>query len=638
MKHYYRKILSMCLFVLTSITVSAYDCEIDGILYELSDNEATVVCPDVLSYDEANYSVVLSHYYSGDLVIPSSITYEGVVYNVTAIGYSAFMYSPNLTSVTIPNSITSIANGAIFQGCDNLESIKVSSDNPVYDSRENCNAIIETSTNTLIAGCKNTVIPNTVTAIGGGAFYDCYGLTSITIPNKVTDIGSQAFSGCIGLINISVDSGNTKYDSRDNCNAIIETESNTLISGCQNTIIPNSVTGISGWAFEHCVNIASINIPNSVTAIGSYAFDNCTNLSSITIGNGLTQITYDAFRHCKSLESIKVASDNPTYDSRDNCNAIVNTETNQIVVGCKTTTFPNSVTGISEGAFYGCNGLNSIYIGGGVKTIGRMAFAYCTELTSLTISSNVISVQRIAFSFCPKLAQIIVEDGNSKYDSRDNCNAIIEKADNTLALGCKNTVIPSSVKSIGKDAFAGCSEMTTIDIPNQITVINSEAFYDCTNLKSVHLPENLKSIGKHSFQSCTSLTDITIPKNVVEILDQAFSDCYNLRSIISKIEEPSDILTNVFSIASYLGYPEIYSNAILYVPIGTIDKYKACTGWKEFLNITDTEPSGVKSVMQRTDVTMKDIYSLDGKLISQPKQGLNIIKMNDGTTKKVVVK
>ena len=559
MKHYYRKILSMCLFVLTSITVSAYDCEIDGILYELSDNEATVVCPDVLSYDEANYSVVLSHYYSGDLVIPSSITYEGVVYNVTAIGYSAFMYSPNLTSVTIPNSITSIANGAIFQGCDNLESIKVSSDNPVYDSRENCNAIIETSTNTLIAGCKNTVIPNTVTAIGGGAFYDCYGLTSITIPNKVTDIGSQAFSGC-------------------------------------------------------------------------------TNLSSITIGNGLTQITYDAFRHCKSLESIKVASDNPTYDSRDNCNAIVNTETNQIVVGCKTTTFPNSVTGISEGAFYGCNGLNSIYIGGGVKTIGRMAFAYCTELTSLTISSNVISVQRIAFSFCPKLAQIIVEDGNSKYDSRDNCNAIIEKADNTLALGCKNTVIPSSVKSIGKDAFAGCSEMTTIDIPNQITVINSEAFYDCTNLKSVHLPENLKSIGKHSFQSCTSLTDITIPKNVVEILDQAFSDCYNLRSIISKIEEPSDILTNVFSIASYLGYPEIYSNAILYVPIGTIDKYKACTGWKEFLNITDTEPSGVKSVMQRTDVTMKDIYSLDGKLISQPKQGLNIIKMNDGTTKKVVVK
>lgn len=274
MKHFYRKILSTCIFVLTSITISAYDCEIDGILYELSDNEATVVCPDILSVDEANYSVVLSHYYSGDLVIPSSITYKGNVYSVTAIRSSAFMYSPNLISITIPNSVTTIGSG-IFAGCSNLESIIVSSDNPVYDSRENCNAIIETSTNTLIAGCKNTVIPNTTTAIGGSAFADCYGLPSITIPNKTTDIGFQAFSGCSGLTTISVESGNTKYDSRDNCNAIIETESNTLIAGCQNTIIPNSVTTIGNCSFFNCANITSINIPNSVTTIDSNAFMYC---------------------------------------------------------------------------------------------------------------------------------------------------------------------------------------------------------------------------------------------------------------------------------------------------------------------------------------------------------------------------
>lgn len=267
-----------------------------------------------------------------------------------------------------------------------------------------------------------------------------------------------------------------------------------------------------------------------------------------------------------------------------------------------------------------------------------MAFAYCTELTSLTISSNVTSVQRIAFSFCPKLAQIIVEDGNSKYDSRDNCNAIIEKADNTLALGCKNTVIPSSVKSIGKDAFAGCSEMTTIDIPDQITMINSEAFSSCTNLKSVHLPENLKTIGKHSFQSCTSLTDITIPKNVVEILEQAFANCYNLRSVISKIEEPKDILTNVFSVDTYLGCPDIYNNATLYVPAGTIDLYKAKTGWQEFHNILDTEPSNVKTAIQGDVETIKDSYSLYGKRQSQVQKGINIVRMNNGLMKKVVVK
>ena len=127
-----------------------------------------------------------------------------------------------------------------------------------------------------------------------------------------------------------------------------------------------------------------------------------------------------------------------------------------------------------------------------------------------------------------------------------------------MALGCKNTIIPNSVTAIGKDAFAGCTEMTTINIPNTVTLINSEAFFDCTSLSSVNLPDNLKTIGKHAFRDCTSLTSITIPKSVESILENAFYNCYNLKSVISKIEEPKDILTNVFGVNSYFGYPDIY--------------------------------------------------------------------------------
>jgi hypothetical protein len=183
--------------------------------------------------------------------------------------------------MTIPECVCGIEKKA-FNGCSGLDSIKVDKNNTKYDSRNDCNAIIETETNTLIVGCKNTTIPSSVTSIGIGAFSHCSGLTSVTIPESVTEIGQWAFSSCSGLESIEVDKNNTKYDSRGDCNAIIETETNTLIAGCKNTTIPSSVKGIGWHAFEGCSGLKSVTIPDSVTSIGESAFSGCSGLTSVT--------------------------------------------------------------------------------------------------------------------------------------------------------------------------------------------------------------------------------------------------------------------------------------------------------------------------------------------------------------------
>ena len=370
---------------------------------------------------------------------------------VTKILDNAFRDCKNIRSVVIPDSVIFIDLTA-FLGCSNLTNIVIDKNNNVYDSRNNCNAIIETSTNTLIQGCSTTIIPDTVASIGCDAFNGCRNLTNIEIPDSVENIDENAFEDCTGLTSI---------------------------------VIPNSVENIGENAFFDCSSLISIEIPNSVKSIGDCAFVDCSSLTSIDIPDSVESIGFDAFEYCGSLTRIVVDENNKVYDSRNNCNALIETATNTLLRGCNITVIPNTITSIENYAFSGCSCLATIDIPNSVRKIGESAFYDCSSLTNIVIPKSVKSIGECAFNGCDSLTRIVVDGKNKVYDSRNNCNAIIETATNTLIQGCNTTIIPNTVTSIKNNAFESCSSLTSIVIPNSITFIGYNIFKDCSSLKTV---------------------------------------------------------------------------------------------------------------------------------------------------------
>lgn len=450
------------------LAVSAASQKIDGIYYNLDSNTKT-----------AEVVFHVRYKYSGDLVIPSSVTYEDIDYSVTGILANAFAKSDELTSVTIPSSVTSIGGG-LFAGCTSLASVVIQGGNLKYDSRENCNAIIETASNTLLIGCKSTTIPNGVTTIGESAFEGCSGLTYVNIPNSVTSIGRDAFKNCDNLKKVEID--NNAIVSKDNHNGS-----------------PTPITSYFGTQVEEYI-----------------------------LGDDVTSIGYNAFFYCENLTSVQMS---------------------------------NSITSIGEAAFSHCDQLTTVKMSDNITSIGQFAFNNCLHLTSITIPSGITNLEWV-FDGCGRLNKVVI-----------NSNAFMSR-----------------------DFSPG----------------SSLSRYFGSQVKEYVLGEGITRIGNNAFKSCTGLENLY---------------CY--------AEQVPETGNEVFTYSNY-------TNATLHVPASTIDLYSNIEQWKYFASIValtddDPKPTGIKDVNGGVN-TAERYYSLDGKCIATPQRGLNIIRMSDGTTRKIVIK
>lgn len=300
----------------------------------------------------------------------------------------------------------------------------------------------------------------------------------------------------------------------------------------ESLVIPNSVTKIGSGAFNNCWYLERVVIPDTITRFEEFTFSDCYSLKHIFIPASVTEIENNVFDGCGCLSSMVVAEDNPVYDSREGCNAIIETAINELIAGCYKTIIPDSVIVIGKWAFNQCYKLEHIDIPESVKVIDERAFQNCNLLEHIEIPASVFSIEEGVFSGCKNLSSIKVSKDNLFYDSREDCNAIIETASNCLIIGCRNTMIPDSVTDIGICAFQKCEGLENITIPDSVVRIGRCAFLRCENLKSIVLPKSLKEIEYQLFSYCINLESIVIPDSVTEIDNLAFKGCCSLKSIV----------------------------------------------------------------------------------------------------------
>ena len=561
--------------------------------------------------------------YRGNVAIPESVNYQGHTYNVTSIGTYAFFGCIGLISVVIPDGVTYIGQYA-FSGCSDLKSIIIPNSVKLLDAY----AFLD---------CKNLTsifIPNSVTTLEDGVFQRCEKLSSINIPNSVTTIGISAFAETLWYDNQPdglVYAGEVFYKYKgympDNTHITINDGTLGIASGAfridynpkglSSITIPYSVKSIGKSAFQRCSGLSSVVIPDGVKSIGRSTFEGCSGLSSVIIPDGVTDIGSSAFSGCISLKSI---------------------------------TIPNSVTTIRDFAFRGCNNLKTITIPNSVTTIGISAFAETSWYDNQP--NGLVYVGEVLYTYkgdMPVNTQIILKDGTLGI-----AGGAFQYCDNLTSI-----TIPNSVKSIGESAFKGCSGLSSIIIPDGVTYIGPYAFNKCTSLTSFDIPSGITLIGMFVFDECTSLQSVIIPSSVVTMGDDAFRKCTNLTSItippsVTSIESGAffycSSLTDFYCYANYIPktlyrifeYSNL-NNATLHVPAALIELYRLSTFWNKFKNIValadeDPKPMGMHIVTTENYVYPIGTYTIGGRYIPKPQHGLNIIRMSDGTVKKMIVK
>ena len=393
----------------------------------------------------------------------------------------------------------------------------------------------------------DVIIPHSVTSIDENAFSRCTSLTSVTIPDSVTSIGVYAFYCCTNLTSIEIPNSVEsigKYSFHD-CTGLTSIE------------IPDSVKSIDNGLFSGCTELKTITFSDSLLAIGRFAFEDCSSLTSVVIPKSVLNVQEGAFEGCSGLTDITVVADNPYYDSRNDCNAIIGTESNELKVGCKNTVIPDNVTSIGEKAFSGCSGLTDITIPNSVTGIGDYAFEDCTELTNITIPNSVTSIGDGAFYSCTGLTSITIPDSivtvgiNPFASCNDLENLIVSEQHSTLAvvdgvlfskpdarlvcfpaeLFTNFYTVPAGTKEIGERAFFNSKHLVTVTIPESVSRIGESAFSVCPYLEKAILSDGVAEIGDYAFHLCENLQSVKLPGSVTAIGRYAFLGCYQLTDL-----------------------------------------------------------------------------------------------------------
>ena len=466
---------------------------------------------------------------SGDITIPE-VANEYAVIRIEAFAF----YQATITSVIIPNSVKAIGPNA-FNSCIDLKSVR---------------------------------LPNQLRTIEDYTFSNCESLTSIDIPEGVTSICNDAFANCTQLKEIVIPSSvthfggsvfwNTGFTSLPKLPEDLTTIPNGMFYQCTQLTsieIPQNITRIGDTAFGRCP-ISEIEIPASVTYIGVAAFANCKNLTKIVIPDNVTDIGFNAFWGCSNLKTVTLSKNigGIREGSFNEC-----TRLESIVI-------PNGVKFIGKQAFASCSSLSSIDIPETVEEIGEQAFTDCSSLTQLFIPKSVVNFKinkddnwwqysyRSFIYGCNSLTSLVVDKDNPVYDSRNNCNAIIETVSNTLIVGCTATMIPEGITAVGLRAFDGFQNLTSITLPRSLNIIELGAF-NGSGLHEISIPENVTSIGDYAFSNCTNLTGF---------------NCY--------AENVPNGESNIF-------YNTNIKDITLRVPAASVSAYQAVEPWKNFKEI-----------------------------------------------------
>ena len=591
--------------------------------------------------------------YSGEIVIPSTVTNGGNTYTVTSVAKGAFYYGEFLTSVSLPNTVNEIDTYA-FYSCGHLTNVNI----PEGVTR------LRYCTFGCCSSLPSITIPASVTYIEEGTFHECTGLETITccantppecpsadsfdptnyenatlrVPYNALNAYKSAtawkeFShferyfynfvenGIYYIITgpntVSVsfkDQNYNSYSGSVNVPATVVHEGTSYTvtaigraafykcTGLTSVTLPNTITEIGYAAFYQCSALTSINIPSGVTTLGNFCFMSCTSLQNITLPNGITDIPVQCFLYCASLTSINI---------------------------------PGTVKEIANFAFYGCDNLESVTLQNGVERILQDAFSACISLQTMTYPASVTMIVTPVLDDCYSLTTINVDPANTHYRSVDG--VLFTASMDTLVRFPQNKPlsyyqIPAGVKVIGYMAFKDCNMLQSVVIPQGATEIEFGGFYGCTSLEGIDVPNGVTSIGTSAFYDCSSMTYVNLPSTLTSLSYYAFHGVPDLTQINVKATTPPVCKTYVYEANDEVEVVEPfmedhYSNVNLLVPLGCATLYRHADVWKKFTNITETEfPADFihGDVNNDSKVNISDVTALINYLLSNNDSAINL--------------